>query len=83
MDLDSLNFKTKALLLVNEELLNVLSLVSLKLNDLTHLGVVHDSAITGELLLDDLEDLLLIKLLGETLDGGQGLASIALFMTLA
>lgn len=81
MDLDSLSVKTKALLLVNEELLNVLSLVSLKLNDLTHLGVVHDSAIAGELLLDDLEDLLLVKLLGETLDGGQGLASIALLNT--
>lgn len=83
MDLDRLSVKTKALLLVNEELLYVLALISLKLNDLTHLGIVHDSAIAGELLLDDLEDLLLIKLLWETLDGSQGLASIALLMMLA
>lgn len=83
MNLDGLDLETKALSLVDEEVLNVLSLVSLKLNDLTHLLVAHDSAIAGELFLDDLENLLLIKLLGETLDGGQGLASIALFMTLA
>lgn len=83
MDLDRLSVKTKALLLVNEELLYVLALISLKLNDLTHLGIVHDSAIAGELLLDDLEDLLLVKLLWETLDSSQGLASIALLMTLA
>lgn len=31
-----------------------------------------------ELLLDDLQDLLLIELLGETLDSGQGLSTIAL-----
>ena len=83
MDLDRLSVKTKALLLVNEELLYVLALISLKLNDLTHFGIVHDSAIAGELLLDDLEDLLLVKLLWETLDSSQGLASIALLMTLA
>jgi hypothetical protein len=32
-----------------------------------------------ELLLDDLEDLLLIKFLGETLDSRQSLATIALY----
>jgi hypothetical protein len=35
-------------------------------------------SVRTKLLLDDLENLLLVKLLGETLDGGQGLASIAL-----
>lgn len=34
-----------------------------------------------KLLLDDLENLLLVKLLRETLDGGQGLASISLCCT--
>ena len=31
-----------------------------------------------ELLLDNLQNLLLVKLLGETLDGSQGLSSISL-----
>jgi hypothetical protein len=53
-------------------------LVSLKLNYLSHLSVRDNGSIAGELLLDDFEDLLLVKLLGETLDCSQGLASIAL-----
>lgn len=76
-------------------------MVSLQLNNLPHLGVVHDGAIascptrsrlatvvfkfTGqrrggghtEFLLDDLEDLLLIELLRETLDSRQSLTTIA------
>ena len=32
-----------------------------------------------ELLLDDLEDLLLVEFLGEALNGGQGLTTIALW----
>jgi hypothetical protein len=52
----------------------------LELDDLTHLGVAHDGAIASELLLDHLEDLLLVELLGETLDSGQGLATVALCM---
>lgn len=66
-------------LLVREELLNILALIALELDDLTHLRVAHDGAIAGELLLDDLEDLLLVELLGETLDSGQGLATVALW----
>ena len=78
VDLDSLGVETKALLLIHEKFLNVLSLVSLELNDLTHFGIVHDSTIAGKLLFDNLEDLLLVKFLRETLDGGQGLTSISL-----
>jgi len=78
VDLDGLAIQGKTLLLVREELLNVLALVSLKLNYLAHLSVRDNGAIAGELLLDDLEDLLLVELLGETLDCSQGLASIAL-----
>ena len=50
----------------------------MKLNDFTHLGVAHDGAIASKGLLDDLENLLLVELLGESLNSGQGLASIAL-----
>lgn len=75
--LDGLRIKLEALLLVDEEFLNILALVSLKLDDLAHLGVVHDSAIAGKLLLDDLQDLLLIEFFGKSLNSGQGLASIA------
>jgi hypothetical protein len=78
VDFDSLGIKTQALRGVDHKVPNVLSLVSLKLNDLTHLGVVHDSAIAGKLLLDHLENLFLVKLLRETLDGSQGLSSISL-----
>ena len=76
--LDGLRIKTKALLLVGQEILDILALISLELDDLTHLGVCDYGSITGEFLLDDLEDLLLVKLLGQTLHGGQRLASIAL-----
>jgi|SRR5690242_9977223 len=81
--LDGLSIKTKALLLIGQEILNVLALISLELDDLTHLGVCDYGAIAGELLLNDLEDLLLVKLLGQTLHGGQCLASIALCIVLA
>lgn len=70
--------ETQTFLLVREELLNILALIALELDDLTHLGVAHDGAIASELLLDHLEDLLLVELLGETLDSGQGLATVAL-----
>ena len=76
--LNGLRIETKALLLIGQEFLNVLALVSLELDDLTHFGVGDYGSIAGELLLDDLEDLLLVKLLGQTLHGGQRLASIAL-----
>lgn len=77
-NLDGLGIKTEALLLVAQEFLDILSLITLELDDFTHLGVAHDGAIASKGLLDDLENLLLIELLGESLNGGQGLASIAL-----
>ena len=76
--LDGLGVKLQTLLLVGQELLDILALISLELNHLAHLRVVDDGAIAGKLLLDDLEDLLLVKLLGQTLDRRQRLASIAL-----
>ena len=62
----------------NQELLNVLALISLQLNHLSHLTVVDDRAIASELLLDHLEDLLLVEFLGQALDCGQSLATITL-----
>jgi hypothetical protein len=65
-------------ILGDEKLLNILALISLQLNHLAHLTVVDDRAIASELLLDDFEDLLLVELLGQALDCGQSLATIAL-----
>jgi hypothetical protein len=47
MDFDGLGVETETFLLVGEEFLHVLSLVSLKLNDLTHLSIGHYGAIAG------------------------------------
>jgi hypothetical protein len=81
--LDRLGVKTQPILLVGQEVLDVLALVALELDDLAHLGVAHDGAIAGKLLLDHFEDLLLVEFLGEALDGRQGFAAIALCGVLA
>lgn len=78
VDLDGLGIKLESLLLVSQELLDILSLVSLQLNHLAHLSVRDDGAIASEFLLDDLKNLLLVELLGKTLNSGQSLATIAL-----
>lgn len=78
--LDGLSIKLQSFLLVGQEFLDVLTLITLQLDDFTHLGVYHNGSIAGKLLLDHLEDLLLVKLLWESLDRGQGLASIALWI---
>jgi hypothetical protein len=76
--LNSLGIKLKTFLLVGEEILDVLALVALELDHLTHLCIVDDCSIAGELLLDHLENLLLVKLLRKTLNGGQSLTTITL-----
>jgi hypothetical protein len=45
--LDSLGIKFQAFLLVGEELLNILALISLELNHLPHLSVDDDGAIAS------------------------------------
>src|SRR5690242_2651705 len=77
VDLDGLNVKTKALLLVCQEILNILALIALELDHLSHLGVGNNGAIAGKLLLDHFEDLLLVELLRQALDRSQRLATIA------
>jgi len=79
--LDGLSIKLKTLLLVNQEFLNILALISLELNHLAHLGVVDDGAIASELLLDDLENLLLVEFLWKALDSSQGFTTIAFCYT--
>jgi hypothetical protein len=78
VDLDGLAIKSQALFLVRHEVLHIFALVSLQLDHLSHLRVSDDGSIAGELLLDHFEDLLLVKLLGQALDRGQGFATIAL-----
>lgn len=45
--LDGLGIKLESLLLVSQELLDILSLVSLQLNHLAHLSVTDDGAIAS------------------------------------
>jgi hypothetical protein len=45
MDFDSLGIKLETFLLVGQELLNILTLISLQLNHLSHLSVIDDGAI--------------------------------------
>jgi hypothetical protein len=77
VDLDGLCVEAEAIFLIGHKVLDVLALVALELDHLAHLRVGDDGAIAGKLLLDDLEDLLLVKLLGKALDGRQSLATIA------
>jgi len=78
--LDGLSIKLEAIL-SDQELLDIFALIALKLNHLAHLTVGNDRAIASKLLLDDLENLLLIKLLGQALNCGQSLTTIALLNT--
>lgn len=78
MDFDLTHRQSKAIDFVGQKFLYVFALVTLKLNHLTHFIADDDGAIAGEFLLDDLENLLLIELLGYSLDGGQGLPAIPL-----
>ena len=77
MDLDGLGVDIEALVLIDQELFDILALIALELDHLAHLLIVDDGAIAGKLLLDDLEDLLLVELCRDALDGGQGLTTIA------
>jgi hypothetical protein len=73
VNLDGLDIKTQAFLLVGQKVLDILALIALEL----------DCAIAGKLLLDHFEDLLLVELLRQALDRGQCLATIALYVVSA
>lgn len=57
------------------------TLIALELNDRSQLLILHKSSVASEILLEDLEHALLVKVLGQSLDGGQGLASVTLLDT--
>jgi len=78
MDLDGIALKSETFSLVGEEVLYIIALISLELDHLAHLRVNNDGAIASKLLLDHLQDLFLVEFLGQTLDGRQSLATIAL-----
>jgi len=81
VDLNGFLIQAQPVFLILQEFVDILALITLKLNHVAHLAIVDDRSIAGELLLDDLEDLLRIELLRKTLNGGQGLATIALLDT--
>jgi len=81
VDLDGLVIEAEASLLVGEEFPDLGTLITLELNHLAHLAVANDGAIASKLLLDNLENLLVVKLAGDTLNSGQSLASITLLNT--
>ena len=65
----------------DQELLDSFSHVTLKLNDTPHFDIVNNGSIAGQLLLDELENLLEIELFGEPLNSGQRLILVALLNT--
>jgi len=77
MDLDGLRIEFEAVL-VDQEFLNVLALIPLKLDHLAHLTVNNNGPIAREFLLDDLENFLLIELLRQALYSRQSLTTISL-----
>ena len=78
MDLDGLGVDLEPLVLVNEKILHSIALVALQLDHVAGLFIVDDGAVAGELFLDDLEDLLEVKLGWDAFDRGQRLATITL-----
>jgi len=81
MDLDGLGIQLETLFLIGEEFLNIFTLISLKLDHLSHLSIIDNGAIASKFLLDDLENFLLIKFLWKALNSGQSLTTIALLNT--
>jgi len=84
VDFDGLLVEAKTLGLADQKFANLAALVALKLDHLAHalgLGGGDDRAIASEILLEDLENFLVVKLGRNALDRGQGLASIALLDT--
>jgi len=64
-----------------EKLADVLSLVSLQLDDLSVLWVLYHRTVTRKLLLGVLDNFLEVKLGGDSLDGGESLAAVTLLNT--
>jgi len=81
MDLDGLGVDVQTFVLVGEEVLHSIALITLELNDVACLLVVHDGSIASKLLLDDLENFLEVELGRDPFDCGQSLTTITLLDT--
>jgi len=64
--------------LFSEEVGDLDPLITLKLDDLTHLLVVNESTVASKFLLECFKELLGIVLLGQTLQSGQRLPPVSL-----
>ena len=79
MDLDVFLLADSTL---NEELGDLLTMITLELDNVQAAVLLLDNAaVTSKVLLEHLEDLLGVHVLGETLNSCQGLASIPLMQT--
>lgn len=67
--------------IVDEEVGDLGTLITLQLNDLAHLFVFDEGAVASKLLLEGFEELLRVVLLGQALQSGQCLPSISLLNT--
>jgi hypothetical protein len=67
--------------LVNQKLADIFPLISLKLDDVSALRVVHNTSVATEVLLDFLQNGLEIKFFVQTLDSRDTLTTIALLHT--
>lgn len=65
----------------SQEVDNLVSLVSLELNNLTVLFVLADVSVAGKILLENLQDSLEVIFFGKALDCGQSLSSVSLLDT--
>jgi len=81
MDLDGLSIDFQSFFLVYKKFFDNVSLVSLKLNHVASLFIVDNGTIASELLLDNLENLLEIELVRNSLNCRQGLTTISLLDT--
>src|SRR3954469_21324835 len=66
---------------LNEKSRNFGTLIALELNNGSQLLILHKGSVASKVLLENLEHALLVKVLGQSLNGGQGLASVALLDT--
>lgn len=78
MDLDVLLWQLQ---LASQEIRNLDSLVTLQLDNLSQVVVVNDVTVTGEVLLQYLQDLLQVVLVRYTLNSRQSLTTVTLLNT--
>ena len=68
-------------LLSDKEVANVVSLISLKLNNLSVLLIIHNSTVASEALLPGLQDQLQVQVSSQSLNSGDTFTTISLLNT--